>query len=92
MSNTVPNAAELQKSLNDYLVENSSVSVSGTIDPEENLLDTGILDSLGIAEITEFMEKEFGVEIDEEEISAKNYRSLKTLTDFCLAKLGRAAA
>lgn len=92
MSNTVPNAAQLQKSLNDYLVENSSVSVSGTIDPEENLLDTGILDSLGIAEITEFMEKEFGVEIDEEEISAKNYRSLKTLIDFCLAKLARAAA
>lgn len=43
----------VQNTLLAYLMENSGVNVSGGIDPDENLLDSGILDSLGIAEITE---------------------------------------
>ena len=83
---------DVQKILAKYLLENSSVAVSGEISPDENLLEGGILDSLGIAELTEFIEKEFGIEIDEDEISAKNYRSLQTLTQFCTSKIGKRAA
>lgn len=75
-----------------YLIENSNAPVGETIAPEENLLDSGILDSLGIAEITEFMEKEFAIVIDEEEISAANYGTLAKLTDFCLSKRAAKAA
>lgn len=83
---------EVQQELKKYLVENSAITISGELDPNENLLDVGILDSLGIAEITEHMEKVFGITIDEDEISAKNYRSLTTLTEFCMGKLMSAAA
>ena len=84
--------SDLKKTLHDYLVENASVNVSGGIDADESLLDSGILDSLGIAEITEFMEKEFGFDIDEDEITAQNYRSLNTLVAFCESKLAAKAA
>ena len=92
MNSVVNNPTNIEKSLKAYLVENSSVSISGDIDPEENLLDGGILDSLGIAEITEFMEKTFGIEIDEDEISANNYKSLSALTSFCRSKIAARAA
>ncbi|WP_349360341.1 acyl carrier protein [Stappia sp.] len=81
----------IKQTLNAYLLENSGVTVSGGIDPDENLLDSGILDSLGIAEITEFIEKEFGFDIDEDEITAQNYRSLNTLVAFCADKLAAKA-
>ncbi|WP_186389692.1 MULTISPECIES: acyl carrier protein [unclassified Stappia] len=75
-----------------YLLENSGVNVSGGIDPEENLLDSGILDSLGIAEITEYMEKEFAIVIDEDEITSQNYKTLSALSGFCHSKITSAAA
>ena len=83
---------DVQKILAAYLLENSSVVVSGEISPDENLLDGGILDSLGIAELTEFIEKEFGIEVDEDEVSAKNYRSVQTLTQFCTSKIAERTA
>ncbi|WP_037547400.1 acyl carrier protein [Stappia stellulata] len=82
---------EVHKKIYDYLVENAGVNVSGGIDPEENLLDSGILDSLGIAEITEYVEKEFGIEIDEDEITSQNYRTLTAFTAFCREKIAASA-
>lgn len=83
---------DVHKTLLEYLLENSGVTISGGIDPEENLLDSGILDSLGIAEITEYVEKEFGIVIDEDEITSQNYKTLNALTNFCHNKITAAAA
>lgn len=92
MSVRATNPGDVHKTLHDYLMENSGVAVSGAIDPEENLLDSGILDSLGIAEVTEFIEKEFGIAIDEDEITSRNYKTLNALTNFCHSKITAAAA
>ena len=78
--------ATTENKLMTWLIDNSNAPVGDVIDPDENLLDTGILDSLGIAEATEYMEQEFDIVIDEDEISATNYGTLKKLTDFCMAK------
>ncbi|SDU03429.1 acyl carrier protein [Stappia sp. ES.058] len=82
---------DVHKTIYDYLIENSGVNVSGGIDPEENLLDSGILDSLGIAEITEFVEKTFEIEIDEDEITSQNYRTVTAFTAFCREKIAASA-
>ncbi|MBL6430583.1 MAG: hypothetical protein HPM95_02680 [Alphaproteobacteria bacterium] len=52
---------DVHKTIYDYLIENSGVNVSGGIDPEENLLDSGIPGQSRIAEITEFVEKTFDI-------------------------------
>lgn len=83
---------DVYKTIHDYLMENSGVTVSGEIDPDENLLDSGILDSLGIAEVTEFVEKTFDIEIDEDEITSQNYKTLNALSGFCHSKITSAAA
>ncbi|MHC5654021.1 acyl carrier protein [Stappia sp.] len=92
MSASTPDLVDVETVLRDYLLEHSSVNVSGGIDPQENLLDSGILDSLGIAEITEFIEAHFSVVIDEDEISSQNYKTLSALSQFCHSKITAAAA
>lgn len=82
----------IEANLMAYLIENSNVPVGETIAPDHTLLDSGILDSLGIAEITEYMEAEFAITIDEDEISATHYATLQKLTDFCASKLAALAA
>lgn len=43
------------------------------------LLESGVLDSLGIFQIVSFIESEFGVEIQDEELVGENFGSLKRI-------------
>lgn len=85
-------STEVQEVIKAYIMGNSNFDTPDDLGVDDNLLDEGIMDSLGIAEITEFMEKEFDIEIDEDEIDVDNYRSLGTLTEFCANKLAADAA
>jgi acyl carrier protein len=79
---------DIQKMLKDYIMGNSNFDTPQELHPDDNLLQGGVLDSLGIAEITEYMEKNFVIEIGDDEIFADNYRSINTLTAFCQSKQG----
>lgn len=78
---------EIQKLLKDYIMGNSNFNAPTELEPGDNLLEEGVLDSLGIAEITEYMEMTFNIEIDDDEITAENYRSLNVLTALCQTKI-----
>ncbi len=43
------------------------------------LIESGVLDSLGIFQIVSFIESEFGVEIADEELVGENFGSLKRI-------------
>lgn len=56
------------------------------LDAEVDLLNEGIVDSMGILQIVNFMEEKFGVHVDDDEITPEIFRSLRTLTDFVTEK------
>lgn len=66
--------------LNDIIVD-LGVDVD-SIGPEEDLLSNGLIDSLGILKLTEFLEKEFGIKVDDEDIEPENFKNLKALQRF----------
>lgn len=53
---------------------------------DESLLAKGVLDSTGILELIEFLEAQFGIDIDEEETVPGNLGSISALTRFVMAK------
>ena len=61
--------------------------------PEEledsiSLLDMGIIDSTGILELVEFVEKSYGVKIEDHELVPENLDSIDNLVNF----IGRKSA
>jgi acyl carrier protein len=50
------------------------------------LLQSGIIDSLGILELVEFMEREFAIVIADEELAPDNFQNLEVLSKFVLSK------
>ena len=58
------------------------------IAPHERLLERGIIDSMGVIELIQFLEAEFGVEISDEEITEQNLGSLAAISDFVGTKRG----
>jgi acyl carrier protein len=52
------------------------------------LLQSGIVDSLGILELVAFIEQEFGITISDDELLPENFQTLEALTSFVQGKSG----
>jgi len=49
------------------------------IEDDEPLIESGIVDSLGILRILSFVEEAFGVDLSSDEIRPENFRDLRTI-------------
>lgn len=59
---------------------------------DDRLLEKGVVDSMGIAELISFIEAEFGVVAAEDEISEANFGSLRAIAQFVAGRQSVAAA
>lgn len=53
---------------------------------DDDLVESGIIDSTGVLELIEFLESHFGVEVSEDETVPENLGSLASLTGFVISK------
>ncbi len=53
---------------------------------DTSLLESGVLDSLGIAKLTAFIESEFGLQLAPDEILPRNFETIGVVADFVDAK------
>ncbi|MEE4252547.1 MAG: acyl carrier protein [Desulfuromusa sp.] len=59
-----------------------------SIDPAENLILNGTIDSLGILKITGFLENKFKIKITDDDITQENFTSLNCMKRFIENKIG----
>jgi len=57
------------------------------LDPELPLVQRGILDSIEVIQVVTFLEKEFGIRIEETEVLPGNLRTLSAMAAFVERKL-----
>jgi acyl carrier protein len=46
------------------------------------LLETGIIDSLGILDLVQFLETEFGLHVEDDELLPENFQSIRAVAEF----------
>ena len=51
-----------------------------SIEYEEQLIEGGLIDSLGILKLISFLEEEYDITFEEDEINAENFASINTIT------------
>jgi acyl carrier protein len=59
------------------------------IDPNENLLSKGIIDSHGVMELVGFLEERFGITVADEDLSPENFESVASIDAFVARKNGQ---
>jgi acyl carrier protein len=55
--------------------------------PDEDLLEKGIIDSLGVMKLLLFMEETFGIAVSDEEIIPENFQTLNNMVKFVEQKI-----
>ena len=79
--------SEAKEVLRDYLhEENQNDGGSVEVKEDDNLLANGIIDSLGVLKLVSFIENQFDIKIPDEDVTIKNFRSLKDIANYLEAK------
>ena len=55
-------------------------------DDQTSFLEEGIVDSLGVMELVGFVQKEFGLEVDQDDILPENFGSVASLAAYVMRR------
>ena len=81
--------AEIKDTIRGFI--SSSINVTNWKD-DENLFDSGLVNSLFAVQLMTFIEKTFAIEVGPEDLDIENFKSLNAMTAFVLEKVGQAHA
>ncbi len=69
-----------------YIIDNFLFGEAGDLKNEDSLLDEGIVDSTGILELVAFLEEQFEIRIEDEEMIPENLDSIDHISEFVKRK------
>jgi acyl carrier protein len=77
------------ESIEGFLVEELAAAEAGAgIDHDEDLLAAELIDSLGIQELVKFLERSYGIQVQDDDLVAENFQTINAIAGFVEAKRG----
>jgi acyl carrier protein len=73
---------ELTDKIRQFVIQRFPLAQQGALDAEQDLLQTGVIDSLGILELVNFLAEEFSVVVEDDELLPENFSSIRRLAVF----------
>lgn len=73
----------VEQKIRDYILDNYLFTDDqSALANEDSFLDKGIIDSTGIMEVIFFLEEEFGIQVQDEEMVPENLDSVKNIVSY----------
>ncbi len=77
----------IEKAIRDFIAVNLLYSTEGFAYADDvSFMQEGIVDSLGVVELVEFVNKQFGITVAQQEVTPDNFDSVAKLAAFVRAK------
>lgn len=76
----------VQDRLRAFLSDELGATASGPLTNDFPLIENGLIDSLGILEVVQFIEREFGVEVADEDLVLDNFGTLDSIARLVSSK------
>lgn len=72
---------QIKNDILDYLKNNSFMERESTIDDSDSLTQSGIIDSIGLLELIDYICEKYSIEIPEDMLTPDNFDSLNGITN-----------
>ena len=79
---------EYKNKIREFIIENFLYGETDGLKDDSSFIEEGIIDSTGVLELVEFLEKEFEVSVEDEEIIPENLNSIENTAKYISQKLG----
>ena len=73
---------KIKEKIKNFIIENFLFGEDNDLNDDTSFLEEGIIDSTGVLELIEYLEEEFELEIDDEDMIPENLDSLNNLEQF----------
>lgn len=78
--------------LRDYITENFLYARPDfELSDDDALLGRGIVDSMGVMEVVVFLEEQYGLQVDDADITEENLGSMSAIATYVAARVGSSA-
>ena len=71
----------IKNSITDYLKANSFMDKGTQLGDNDSLTQMGIIDSIGLLELMDYISEKYSIEIPEEMLTPENFDSLQGISD-----------
>jgi acyl carrier protein len=75
-------AAHVRDKVRAFVTSNFPVADPSGLADETSLLDTGVIDSIGVLEVIKFIEEDFGIKVADDEMVPDNLESVAKVTAY----------
>ena len=77
---------EIRTKIKQFLIDNFLFGDDSGLEDDTSFLEEGIIDSTGMLELITFLEEEFAIQLDDEELIPENLDSINNLLAFLSKK------
>ena len=77
----------MREKIHSFIQSNFIFDENKILSDEDSLIGTGVIDSTGILELISFLEKEFSVRYDDNELIGENFESVSKIVSHLQRKL-----
>jgi acyl carrier protein len=79
---------EIETQIQEFVATEVAADEAAGVGRDDDLLDSGLLDSTAITMLVSFIEDRFGVEVEDDELVPENFRSIAAVSAYVAAKTG----
>ena len=83
----MPSSRSVKETVMNFIRENFIMGRSDVVlDEKVSLIDSGVMDSTGVLELVEFLESQYSIKIEDEELVPENLETIENIINFLKAK------
>ena len=79
--------SDTKTKIKEFIIDNFLFGDADGLNDETSFLDEGIIDSTGILELVNYLEEEFSIAVDDEELIPENLDSINNVAAYLEKKL-----
>ncbi|MGA7235521.1 MAG: acyl carrier protein [Bryobacteraceae bacterium] len=79
--------SDLAVSVRTFILKQFPLARQHQIKDSDPLLESGILDSLGVLEVVAFIEQEYSIHVSDDDLVLENFRSIDRIAAFILSRM-----
>jgi acyl carrier protein len=83
---------EIEAQIQEFVATELTADEAAAVGRDDDLLDSGLLDSTAITMLVSFIEDRFEVEVEDDELVPENFRSIVAVSAFVASKTGTVQA
>ncbi len=76
----------MKEQILEFLYDDSLKDEFDGLSHDDSLLELGIIDSVKMMELIEFLEKTYGISVDDDDLYPENFDSLNAIVEFVASK------